>query len=67
MNDRRKHEIAYLLLKQQLQRDGLVLNARFKEQLNNAHETLSIPVEEIDAFALLIAQDAYKSTDAAPV
>lgn len=53
----RKHEIGYLLLVQQLQRDGLLLNATFKNQLNEATSTLGIPEEDLRDFAALIVQD----------
>jgi len=67
MDNQRKFEIAYLLLKQQLKEDRLAFNARFKTQLDNAAKTLEIPNQEVEEFAVLITRDVYGSTDAAPV
>ncbi|MEK7177094.1 MAG: hypothetical protein AAB719_02280 [Patescibacteria group bacterium] len=66
MNKERKCEIGYLLLKQQLRRDGLLLNGPFKEQLDRAASTLGIPPQEVEEFAVLITRDVSESTDAAP-
>lgn len=67
MTDARKFEIGYFLLIQQRQREGLLLNTRFKQQLDDATATLNIPKEEMMEFALLIAVDVSATTDAAPV
>lgn len=66
MDNQRKFEIGYLLLIQQLQRDGILFNARFKLQLDNAASTLGISSQEAADFAALIAQDVMETHKTTP-
>lgn len=61
METARQHEIANLLLVQQMQQQGVLGHTALKAQLNNATQTLGIPAAEMGEFAVLLAQDVART------
>jgi DNA-binding CsgD family transcriptional regulator len=55
----RKHEIAYRLLVQLCQHEGLPLNTKIKTMFDEAPETLGISKEEMVDFVALLSHDVY--------
>ncbi|MDP4009233.1 MAG: hypothetical protein Q8P71_02330 [bacterium] len=62
MNEDRKGQIAFLLVKHQLRKKGVRLTRSFRREVGNEAKAIGIPIEEAMEFVELIVRELVEET-----